>query len=98
MWSLSQAIVRQWKRREVSMDYRLAHYLEISSRIRSRKNFCEFLACGGSVWDKPNGSAWRNVTVDVMERERRTIEQLECVRSRLYPDMAAEEAPPVHTH
>jgi hypothetical protein len=84
---------------EVSMDYRLAQYVEITSRIRSSRRYCEFLASGGTVWDQPAGLDWQNVTAEVFARERKKVEQLENVRLRLYPDLAEEEiSPPLYSH
>ncbi|WP_086994530.1 hypothetical protein [Rhizobium sullae] len=76
------------------MDHRFNHYVEITSRIRSGRSFCEFIASGGMVWDQPAGASWRNVTIEVMERERRNVEELERIRLRLYPDLAAEDVSP----
>lgn len=74
------------------MDQRTSHYVEISGRIASGKRFCEFLASGGKVWQQPDAKVWRDVTVEVMERESRRLRELEHTRSLLYPDLASEEA------
>lgn len=71
------------------------HYVEITTRIRSGRSFCEFLASGGTVWDQSeDGGPWRNVTAEAMQRERRKVEALERVRLRLYPDLAGEDVSP----
>jgi hypothetical protein len=81
------------------MDHRFNQYVEITTRIRSGRRFCEFLASGGTVWDQPPGSSWRNVTIETMERERQKVRELEGLRARLYPDLAAEDvAPPLYSH
>lgn len=73
------------------MNDRLNRYVEITSRINCGRRFCEFLESGGTVWDQPVGSSWRNVTAEAIERERLTVERLERVRSRLYPDLIVKE-------
>lgn len=73
------------------MDQRTSHYVEISGRIASGKRFCEFLASGGKVWQQPSETVWRDVTIEVMERERTRLDELERVRSLLYPDLADED-------
>lgn len=80
------------------MDQRTSHYVEISGRIASGKRFCEFLASGGKVMQQPDEADWRDVTSEVMERERVRLGELERVRSLLYPDLAKEDlCPPFST-
>jgi hypothetical protein len=73
------------------MDQRNNHFVEISGRIAAGRRFCEFLASGGRVLEQPDENAWRDVTLEVMEKERDRVAELERVRSLLYPDLAAEE-------
>jgi hypothetical protein len=80
------------------MNDRLNRYVEITSRIKCGRRFCEFLESGGTVWDQPAGSSWRNVTAEAMEKERRTVERLERVRSQLYPDLVVKEVTPLYSH
>jgi hypothetical protein len=79
------------------MNYRTNQYVEISGEIESKKRFCEFLVSGGKVLDLPS-ETWRDVTVQVMDRERRTIAELERVRSVLYPDLIPDTSSSVGTH
>jgi hypothetical protein len=80
------------------MNDRLNRYVEISTRIKCGRRFCEFLESGGTVWEQPAGSSWRNVTAEAIERERRTVERLERVRSRLYPDLLVKEVTQPYSH
>lgn len=79
------------------MDSRQNYYIEITTRIRAGRGFCEFLASGGTVWDQPRGADWRNVTSEMIARERRKVEELERIRSRLYPEFADDDmSPPLY--
>jgi len=74
------------------MDRRTHHFVEISGRIAASRRFCEFLASGGKVLEEPDKAVWRDITIEVMEKERERVKQLERVRSLLYPDLAAQES------
>ncbi len=76
------------------MNPRTNYYIEITTRILAGRGFCEFLASGGTVWDQPCGSDWRNVTSEMMVRERLKVEELERMRCRLYPELAGEDVSP----
>ncbi|QPB22745.1 hypothetical protein [Rhizobium sp. 007] len=76
------------------MDAYTNHYVELSSRLRSAQAFCEFLASGGRVWDQPDGTAWRDVTAETVQRELPKVRALETLRRQLYPDVAAEDGSP----
>ena len=80
----------------LSMDHQ--HYVEITTRIRSLRNFCEFLTTA-VIRDQPEGAPWRDITAAMMERERYELGQLERLRSRLYPDLSEEDiSPPLYSH
>jgi hypothetical protein len=64
-------------------------YIELSGRIASCARFCEFLASGGRVLDRGHDAGWRDVTAEVLERERRKVDELEQVCRLLYPELAS---------
>jgi hypothetical protein len=76
------------------MDRSPDYYIEITGRIASSTQFCEFLDAGGKVLDAANDAAWRDVTFEVLQRERRRIGELERIRRLLYPDLDTGELGP----
>ncbi len=71
------------------MSRRANRYAELSGRIVSAARFCEFLDAGGRVLTEEDSSGWRDVTADVLHKERHNLHQLERIRALLYADMVA---------
>ena len=75
------------------MDHR---YMELSGEIASARQFCEFLDAGGRVQERNHDGLWRDVTSEVLRRERRRIEELECARGILPPLAMPGMGRPMH--
>ncbi|MBX4897869.1 hypothetical protein [Rhizobium bangladeshense] len=75
-------------------------YVEITTRLRSVRSFCDFLSQGGTVRVAlSDGGAYKDITAVLLERNRREAEALARTRRYLYPDLADEEvAPPLYSH
>ena len=76
------------------MSRRANHYAELSGRIVSAAKFCEFLDAGGRVMTGEDSSGWRDVTADVLHKERIKVRELERIRSLLYSDMVQKDNEP----
>ncbi|EJC83608.1 hypothetical protein Rleg4DRAFT_6644 [Rhizobium leguminosarum bv. trifolii WSM2297] len=74
-------------------------YVEITTRLRSVRSFCEFLSQGGTVRVAlSDGAPYKDVTAVLLERNRKEAEALDRVRRQLYPDLVDEEvAPPLYS-
>ncbi|ARQ13970.1 hypothetical protein NXC12_PE00375 (plasmid) [Rhizobium etli] len=75
-------------------------YVEITTRLRSVRSFCDFLSQGGTVRVAVSESEpYKDVTAVLLERNRREAESLARTRRHLYPELADEEvAPPLYSH
>ncbi|MBY4590206.1 MULTISPECIES: hypothetical protein [Rhizobium] len=74
-------------------------YIEITTRLRSVRSFCDFLSQGGIVRVAlKDGAPYKDVTAVLLERNRREAEALDRTRRRLYPDLSDEEVmPPLYS-
>ncbi|MBX4958673.1 hypothetical protein [Rhizobium lentis] len=74
-------------------------YVEITTRLRSVRSFCDFLSQGGAVRiASSDGGPWKDVTAALLERNRREAEALARTRRHLYPEFADEDvAPPLYS-
>lgn len=79
------------------MSRRANRYAELSGRIVSAARFCEFLDAGGRVLTEEDNSGWRDVTDDVLHKERHKVRQLERLRALLYADMVETDDRPAST-
>lgn len=71
------------------------HYVEITTRLRSVRSFCDFLSSGGTVGvAAENGSRYGDVTSDLLTRKRKEAEALDRMRRQLFPDRADEDVSP----
>ena len=72
-----------------------SYYIEITTRLRSVRSFCDFLSSGGTVGVAPaDGSRYGDVTSDLLARTRKDAETLDRMRRQLFPDRADEEVSP----
>ncbi|PDT34121.1 hypothetical protein CO671_22080 [Rhizobium sp. M10] len=70
-------------------------YIEITTRLRSMRSFCDFLSQGGTVRVAlSDGEPFNDVTALLLERNRREAEALARTRRQLYPDLADEDVTP----
>ncbi len=76
------------------MSCRANRYAELSGRIASAAKFCEFLDAGGRVLTEGDSAGWRDVTADVLHKERSKVRALERIRTLLYADMVREDDRP----
>ncbi|PDT02794.1 hypothetical protein [Rhizobium chutanense] len=74
-------------------------YIEITTRLRSVRSFCDFLSQGATVRVAlSDGTPYKDVTAVLLERNRREAEALDRMRRRLYPEFADEEVmPPLYS-
>ncbi|MBB4234641.1 hypothetical protein [Rhizobium esperanzae] len=74
-------------------------YIEITTRLRSVRSFCDFLSQGATVCvGLSDGTPYKDVTAVLLERNRREAEALDRMRRRLYPQFADEEVmPPLYS-
>ena len=71
------------------------YYIEITTRLRSVRSFCDFLSTGGTVGVAPaDGSRYGDVTTDLLARTRREAEALDRMRRQLFPERADEDVSP----
>jgi hypothetical protein len=72
-----------------------SYYIEITTRLRSVRSFCDFLSSGGTVGvASADGSRYGDVTTDLLARTRKEAEALDRMRRQLFPDRADEEVSP----
>ncbi|MGO4197891.1 hypothetical protein AB4Z13_21285 [Rhizobium sp. YAF28] len=72
-----------------------SYYIEITTRLRSVRSFCDFLSSGGTVGvASADGSRYGDVTTDLLARTRKEAEALDRIRRQLFPDRADEEVSP----
>lgn len=72
-----------------------SYYIEITTRLRSVRSFCDFLSSGGTVGVAPaDGLRYGDVTTDLLARTRKEAEALDRMRRQLFPDRADEEVSP----
>jgi hypothetical protein len=72
-----------------------SYYIEITTRLRSVRSFCDFLSSGGTVGvAQSDGLRYGDVTTDLLARTRKEAEALDCIRRRLFPDRADEDVTP----
>ncbi|SEI12342.1 hypothetical protein SAMN05216228_102467 [Rhizobium tibeticum] len=70
-------------------------YVEITTRLRSVKSFCDFLSGGGVVRIAQSDSGpYQDVTAALLQRHRQEAEALERTRRSLFPDRADEDVRP----
>jgi hypothetical protein len=69
--------------------------IEITTRLRSVRSFCDFLSSGGTVGvASADGSRYGDVTTDLLARTRKEADALDRMRRQLFPDRADEEVSP----
>jgi len=72
-----------------------SYYIEITTRLRSVRSFCDFLSSGGTVGvASADGSRYGDVTTDLLARTRKEADALDRMRRQLFPDRADEEVSP----
>ncbi|MBB3660420.1 hypothetical protein FHX15_005689 [Rhizobium sp. BK650] len=72
-----------------------SYYIEITTRLRSVRSFCEFLSSGGTVGvASGDGLRYGDVTTELLARTRKEAETLARIRRQLFPDRADEEVSP----
>lgn len=71
------------------------YYIEITTRLRSMRSFCDFLSSGGTVGvAQSEGLRYGDVTADLLARTRDEAEALDRMRRQLFPDRVDEEVSP----
>lgn len=72
-----------------------SYYIEITTRLRSMRSFCDFLSSGGTVGvAQSEGLRYGDVTADLLARTRKEAEALDRMRRQLFPDHVDEEVSP----
>jgi len=75
-------------------------YVEITTRLRAVRSFCDFLAHGGTVRvAAADASPFIDITEDLLRRKRDEAEKLASIRQQRFPEHAEEDAaPPLYDH
>ncbi len=72
-----------------------SYYIEITTRLRSVRSFCDFLSSGGTVGvAQSDGLRYGDVTTDLLARTRKEAETLDRMRRQLFPERADEDVSP----
>lgn len=72
-----------------------SYYIEITTRLRSVRSFCDFLSSGGTVGvASADGKRYGDVTPDLLARTRKEAEALDRIRRQLCPERADEDVSP----
>ncbi|MGV1761839.1 hypothetical protein ACQZ6F_32950 [Rhizobium sp. A22-96] len=70
-------------------------YVEMTTRLRSLRSFCDFLANGGVVRiAQADGSPFEDVTAIQLQRSSQEAEALARMRRKLFPELADEDVSP----
>ncbi|MBB3456259.1 hypothetical protein FHT86_004567 [Rhizobium sp. BK313] len=74
------------------LDGNYNRYVELTTRLRSVEAFCDFLAHGGTIRVAASESApFTDVTLELLQRQRREADALRQTRRHLFPEHADED-------